>query len=170
MKKIFAQKGAVLVEIVIAALLAGVVAAIILPRGDAVAGEFIVEREAQMFASDLRSLQEQSRSNGYRALGLNHFHSPTSTLEMQFYKNGYRVQQNSFTIIYKHDFPAEIDLALDSTSANAPRLTNTTVNFGHDGGSVKNCTFRLSLKNSPSVCRYVIISSSGRIRIDRRRP
>ena len=159
------EGGAFLAETAIVVAIIGILAATLLPRGAFLWQDVVAEREAITLATDIRRLQEQSRANGYRALGLDDFYEAGEILEMRFTENGYVVRKTAYDIPYRHYLPEGFALSHEGNNPRTVRL-----NFGHDGGSVQNNTFKIYSVKNPSVRRFVVISSAGRIRISRVAP
>ena len=149
-------------EIAVMFALVGIVAAMALPRAAHFLSVARLENEAAHLASDLRHLQEQSRANDFRATGLKNFYEPSAVLEMRFTETGWQVRRSEYEVYYRHRLPADIALAMYN---NASLVSTTSVNFGHNGGSVRNNTVKLYVRTDQTLCRYVIISGMGRIRV-----
>ena len=149
---------------IVALLLVGIVAAMAVPRAARFLNAAKVEREATCLVADLRHLQEQSRSNGFRTTELTNFYERDSMLEMRLDAKGWRVQRSIYNIIYRHDLPKDVKLE------NLRGSAAVTINFGHNGGSVQNNTFKIFCGNDSSLKRYVIISGTGRVRVSDKPP
>ena len=145
-------------------LMVGILAATAFLRANDFLGEMAVEHEAAKLAADLRSLASQSRTNAYRAGELEDFYAPDSLREMKLDATGYRVYSPGKADAYRYDFPVNISLTVLRSAPGA------VINFGHNGGTVQNNTFRLALKNNPAVCRYVVVNPAGRVRISKTPP
>ena len=160
------MKGQTLLETALVLAIVGIVATVALAR----AGDFFirvtVENEANRLAADLRDLQEQSRSKGYRTLELAHFYEFTADYTMYFDEGGYTVRSGYYKFAYRHDLPASLELR---TLRNA-LPTGISINFGVDGGSVQNNTLMVVAKDNPAIYRYVIVSSAGRVRVSKEQP
>ena len=162
----YLNRGSALLEVVIVTMLMMIVALMAFPYAKNYWDELIVEREASQLAYDLRRLQAQSRSNGYRTPELRHFYAESANLYMRFTADGYKIQRTVYKTIYRHDFPQGIRL---TTAGNMP-ISSATISFGVQGGSTQNNTFRIYSIDDTTIYRYVIISAEGRIRVDKKLP
>ena len=152
------QRGHILIETVMAATMLIIVAAIILPKTFYIYRTAQIEQEAATLVADLRNLQSQSRSSDFRAAGLNDFYAPSSVMTMYVNKSGWQIRHSVSEIYYRHNLPAALSIETFRSPAKV------VVNFGQNGGSVQNNTFKIYAADNPSLCRYVIISGMGRIR------
>ena len=156
------QRGGLLTEVGIVLLVAGIALAVVLPRAVDFWRVARVENEATQLASDLRHLQEQSRTNDFRAVGLADFYELSANLTMNFNKNGWSVQRSVTDVVYRHRLPDGVKLNMYN---NHSTTATVSINFGHNGGSVRNNTFQFCDAANPALCRYVIVSGAGRVRV-----
>ena len=152
------ERGQTLIEAVVTVAILGILVAVVLPQASHFWRVAQVERETAALVADLRGMQEQSRSNDYRASGLKNFSNVPQTLTMYFSEKGWTIRRSQYEIYYRHIMPDALRLETLRSAANV------TINFGQNGGSVQNNTFRIYAATEPALCRYVIISGMGRIR------
>ncbi len=152
------QRGHFLIEGILAAALLSIVAALTVPQALTFWREALIEQEANILAADLRHLQSQSRSNDFRAAGLRDFYEPPAAMTLYVSETGWQMRRSVYDVYYRHNLPSALRLETFRSAAKV------TVNFGQNGGSVQNNTFKIYAVSDPALCRYVIISGMGRIR------
>ena len=154
------ETGFSLLETVVAACIAAVLACFAIPKGQSLLAAAVLDHEAQMLASDLRFLQSISRTATYDRKSMN-IPQEGKGPEMRINAAGYSIWGGNGVFLRKHEVPPDIRIS--------PR-NMSNVCFGVNGNpqaSQMGSVF-LYWKGNLAWKRRVVLDSVGRIRVDRK--
>lgn len=160
------RQGFSLLEVLIACMVLGIIAAVAMPSAWKFYRQAAVEYEAEHLLSDLRRIQAMSRLSGEDAWNYGAKSSQSQLGILQLRKGYSYLALGSTGVWYssRHNYLPAIYIEKKSNNAQ-----NLSVFFDANGKPIKNSmmTLVVACRGYPQEGRAIIISRSGRIRMER---